>query len=125
MHIPASRKELQMPNPTPTATLGERTTTITLNNHPPVPGGSAERGESPAFAPDFLVITTTYTDRPAVLLHVVVTARDRSGREGRWSSSTRDSTFRLAAIPESLRTLVLAFEPSLAAYVEWTPEVSS
>ena len=109
------------PRPTPTATLMTRETVVALNHHEHVPGGSVDGGESTWFAPDYLTISTVYTGRPGSLVSVIVSASDRAGRYGRWSSGTTHEQFRLRAIPESLRTLVLTFEPTLQTWVEWQP----
>lgn len=107
-----------MPTATTTATLVTRETIVELRNHPPVPSGDADHGQGEDFTPTYLVISTDYEGRPARLISVTVTATGlQREQRGRWSSVTRHPVFRLDAIPEALRTLVLAYEPDLAAWV--------
>lgn len=111
-----------MTRPTATATLVTRQTIVELRNHPQVRAGHQDAASADRFTPAHLVISTDYEGRPARLLSVTVTATDHDGHMGRWSSVTRHPVYRLDAVPESLRTIVLAFEPDLHPWVEPTTE---
>jgi hypothetical protein len=107
---------------TPTATLNTRETVVELRNAEPIPSGSADDpAGSGDFVPSYVIISTDYEGRPAQLMSVTVTATGRAGERARWASITNDPDWRLRALPESLRTIVCAFEPSLAEHVAYRP----